>query len=565
MTDDAPETAERIRLLASRLYGERGDEVARDVRDLVARHRLPTDDPRARGRRVPSEGDAMLIAYADQVRAPGERPLATLEGFLEAHGDALTAVHLLPFFPYTSDDGFGVVDYLAVDERAGTWDDVARVAASREVMFDAVINHLSASSEWIQRDLAGDEAFAGFAIDVDPSADLSRVVRPRTTPLATRFDGADGDRWLWTTFSADQVDLNYAEPRVLLAVLDVLCEYVRRGASWLRLDAVAFVWKRLGTSCMSLPETHAIVQLIRAVLDEVAPGVSIITETNVPHAENVSYFGDGAGEAQLVYDFALPPLVLHTLSTGDAGPFVRWLRDRRAPSDQTTFFTFLASHDGIGLRGSEGILSDADRAALARQAERHGGFVSHRTAPGGAQVPYELNISYIDALSDPAAGEDLRTQVDRFLCATALQLAIPGMPGIYLHSLVGSRSDRARAERLGAPRAINRAPLDRDDLERELADPTSRRARVFSGIRSLLAARAASDAFAPSAACAASSAAPGVVRIDRAGRTARATCLQNVGPAPVAVDAPAGHDLITGEAVDGRIALRPYEVRWIGR
>lgn len=555
---------ESIRRLASEIAPEHGDDLAAAVLALAERYRLPETDARASGRRRLDASDSLLIAYADQIRADGEHPLATLRAFLAEHAGFLSNVHLLPFYPYTSDDGFGVVDYLAVDERAGTWADVEALTQDVGVMFDAVINHISASSPWIRAFLDGDPEFADFAIAVDPSTDLSQVVRPRTSPLLTRFDGADGETWLWTTFSADQVDLNYANPRVLLAVLEVLCRYVRHGASLLRLDAVAFLWKEIGTACIHLPNTHRVIRLIRAMLDAMAPGVSLVTETNVPHAENVSYFGDGTDEAQMVYNFALPPLVLHTFRSGEPLAFVGWLSALSSPGPESTFLNFLASHDGIGLRGVEGILAPQDRDALAAQAERHGGFVSYRTGDDGEATPYELNISYFDALSDPRGDEPLARQIQRFLCATSLMMAVPGVPGIYLHSLLGSRSDRARAERLGSPRAINRATLDRDALERELSDPDGLRSIVLAGMRRLVTARAGCDAFDPAAACATSEPVPGVVRIVRTGRSGSVICLHNVRATPATAELPdAGRDLISGDDTSPRVVLPAYGHRWI--
>ena len=129
--------------------------------------------------------------------------------------------------------------------------------------------------------------------------------------------------------------MNFKNPDVLLALLDALLFYVARGARFIRLDAIAYLWKRIGTSCIHLPQTHAVIQFWRAVLDEVAPHVLLITETNVPHADNVSYFGDGTNEAQLVYNFALPPLVLHALLRGDATHLTRWAQSLTLPSDRS--------------------------------------------------------------------------------------------------------------------------------------------------------------------------------------------------------------------------------------
>ncbi|WP_166433017.1 alpha-amylase family glycosyl hydrolase [Nesterenkonia salmonea] len=537
------------------------------MKEVIDRYRLPAEDSRSSGRRTLRSSDALVITYADQIRAPGEYPLVTLRRFMSDYAPFISNLHLLPFYPFTSDDGFGVVDYLAVRDDVGSWQDIEGLADDVSLMFDAVINHVSASSPWIQGFLDGDARFADFAIDVDPEADLSQVVRPRTSPLLTRFMGSKGPRWLWTTFSDDQVDLNYANPQVLLAVLDVLCRYVHHGASWLRLDAVSYLWKRIGTTSCNLPETHNVIKLIRAALDEVAPGTVIVTETNVPHDQNVSFFGDGVDEAQLVYNFALPPLVLHTLRTGEPEVFLDWLRELRAVGPNSTFLNFLASHDGIGMRGAENILSDEHRTALAAQVQRHGGYVSYRSMSDGGTAPYELNIAFIDALSDPASNEPVSRHIDRFICATSLMMAIPGVPAIYLHSLLGSRSDRAGAEELGYPRAINRATLDLEALEAELGDARSIRRRVLEATRALVTTRGEHDAFDPAASCVGSEPVPGVIQIMRKGVSGTVACLHNVRDQHTTVPLEGlfdgGVDLITAGTVIEEVELPPYGVRWV--
>ncbi len=330
-----------------------------------------------------SQRDVVLITYADQVRDEGVTPLRAQLGFLLDHrlDEVIRCVHLLPFCPYTSDDGFSVTDYLAVDPASGTWDDIAEFGKSFDLMFDLVLNHASQKHEWFQRYLEGDPQFADFFIDQDPTADLSQVVRPRSLPLLTEFDSADGLKHVWTTFSADQVDLNYANPRVMLAMLETLVEYARRGARIIRLDAIAFLWKEVGTNCIHLPQTHAAVRLMRRVLDQVAPGTLVLTETNVPHAENLSYFGDGDDEAHMVYQFSLPPLLLDAIHSRDTSVLRDWLKTLKTPSKQTTFFNFTASHDGIGVRPLEGLVSAERVEQLADVVRRHGGRVSTRRNP----------------------------------------------------------------------------------------------------------------------------------------------------------------------------------------
>ncbi len=484
------------------LYGEkRGTAAHKRLMQMLEDFRAAHPDwatPRSAPSERVTERDVMLISYADTLQEPGVPPLRTLERFLRQRlWGTVSTVHILPFFPYSSDDGFAVMDYKAVNPALGTWEDVRRIGQSFKLMFDAVINHISAQSAWFRAFLEGDPAYRDSFIVVDPSTDLSGVVRPRDLPLLTPFQTRWGDeKYVWTTFSADQVDLNYADPNVLLRIVDVLLFYVSQGMSFVRLDAIAYLWKEIGTGCIHLWQTHTVVKLFRSVLDYVAPHVAIITETNVPHAENISYFGDGTDEAQLVYQFTLPPLTLHAFATEDASILSEWAASIEPPSDRATFFNFTASHDGIGVRPAEGILTEAQIQTLVERTLAHGGAVSYKRNGDGSHSPYELNINYFDALSDPRAAEPLAVQARRFIASQAIQLAFVGMPGIYIHSLLGSRSWHEGVERAGHKRSINREKLNFREVDEALENDTLRR-QVFLAYRTLIAARIRQKAFHP--------------------------------------------------------------------
>ncbi len=517
-----------------------------------------------------TERDSVLITYGDQVRESGRPPLQTLGEVLQRYAhSAISIVHLLPFFPYSSDDGFSVIDYTRVNPDWGTWADVESIGRDFRLMFDAVINHISRRSEWFRRFLAGDPAFARSFITVDPATDLSQVVRPRALPLLTRVETSQGPRWVWTTFSEDQIDLNYGDPEVLLRVVRVLLDYVAHGAEIIRLDAIAYLWKKPGTSCIHLEETHRVVQLFRAIFDLVAPGVMLITETNVPHQENIAYFGDGHNEAQLVYQFPLPPLVLHTFIHGDSRRLTDWAASLRPPSEGATFFNFLASHDGIGVRPVEGLLSAAEVAALVDRTVRHGGFVSHKANADGSESVYELNISYFDALSDPQGDEPLPLQVARFVAAHAIMLSLQGLPALYVHSFFGSRSDRPAVERTGQKRAINRAKFRRAELEADLADPRSLRGRVYRDLRHLLEVRRRHPAFHPAAPQIVHDWGAGFFAVERVAPQERIVALVNVTAQPQTVHPPltgSWQELLGGRELElsAAITLSPYQVRWLG-
>jgi glucosylglycerate phosphorylase len=488
--------AEAISALLARLYGATGTaEIEARLYGVMDKYRGHISAPAESGL---TERDCMLITYGDQVQIDGQPHLRSLEAFCRSHISGLvSSIHILPFYTWSSDDGFSVKDYRAIDPDLGSWEDVDTLGRSFRLMFDAVINHASVQGGWFQSFLRGEEPYRDYFQTVDGSPDLSAVIRPRTLPLLTEFQTGSGPRNVWTTFSADQADLDFHNPDVLLDIIDILLGYAQHGAQYIRLDAIAYLWKEIGTTCLHLPQTHAVIQLMRAVLDSIAPHVRLITETNVPHSDNISYFGDGTNEAQLVYNFALPPLVLHTLRTGDATALSDWAGTLSLPSDNTTFFNFLASHDGIGLNPTRGILSPDDIDSLVGQTLDHGGLISYKTNPDGSQSPYEMNINYFDALSDPLSHEPLELQVGRFMASQAIMLCLRGLPGIYFHSLFGSRGWKDGVAMTGRNRTINRQKLNAHSLENTLSNPDSLRAMVFGQYRNLLQARKASPAFSP--------------------------------------------------------------------
>jgi sucrose phosphorylase len=379
-----------------------------------------------------TEKDIVAITYPDQLIKPGVAPLAFLGNLLNIflHG-IINTIHILPFYPHSSDRGFSVVDYQQVDARLGSWDDIERLSLSFRLMFDGVINHVSSKSQWFEEFLNGNPEYEEFFTVFDTQHEVTEdhrrlILRPRTNDLLTPFQTIRGTRYVWTTFSPDQIDLNYGNEKVLFRIMDILLYYVRKGADLLRLDAATYLWRELGTSCAHLLETHALVQLIRAVFDVAAPTVSLITETNAPHADNVSYFGDGTDEAHMVYNFSLPPLVLHSLHTGNCEKLTLWASQLEKPSPFCTYFNFLDSHDGIGLLGARDILTDVEIETMVKKAESHGGLVSYRADSHGLISPYELNITWFDAVNSPNGRDPDDVKVNRFwrACLGSTYLAL---------------------------------------------------------------------------------------------------------------------------------------------
>lgn len=448
------------------------------------------DHPQSKG--GISEKDSILITYGDAFHANDRSPLIALRDFLvELVCENISTVHLLPFFPYSSDDGFSIIDYTKVDPKLGDWEAIDALAEDYDLMFDAVINHVSVKSAWFQGLLEGQAPYKDYFITVGDNVDLKDVFRPRALPLLTTFETKEGPKRVWTTFSEDQVDLNYQNPEVLLEIVAILLMFVQRGARFIRLDAVAYIWKEIGTDCLHLENAHRVVQFFRLIFDALAPYVQIITETNVPHEENVSYFGNGRNEAQLVYNFSLPPLVLHAFHHADTSILTKWAGTLETPLQQTHFFNFTASHDGIGVTPAKGLIPDNEIEELGERVKQLGGFVSYKDNTDGSRSPYELNINYLDALGNPnQMDESIERIGDRFLASQSIMLTLKGLPGIYYHSLVGSRSWREGVAITKRYRTINREKLGFEDLMKALKQHGTLRKHVFDGYKHMLNVRA---------------------------------------------------------------------------
>jgi sucrose phosphorylase len=406
----------------------------------------------------------------------------------EFAADSFNKIHFLPFYPYSSDDGFAVIDYYQVREDFGTWDDLQSLHASFSLMYDFVLNHVSQSHSMFQKFLAGDVAAGKFFAWFDQEVDTTSVYRPRVNPLLTPFETKDGKKYVWTTFSADQIDLFFNNPEVLIEAIRVLLFYISRGADTIRLDAVGYLWKDRQTRSVHLPQTHMIVKIFREVLESVAPWVWIIPEANAPLEVNLPYFGNGSDEAHLVYNFTLPPLILHSFIAGTAEALTAWAQTLRYPSDTTTFFNFTATHDGIGLQPIKPLLPTQAVQQIADYVMHHGGKINYRATPAG-QEPYELNAVYRNAV-----GSD-----EKFFASQAIQLALKGVPAIYLNSYIGEENWDEGVEQLGYNRAINRRKFDYTSLTNELRDPNSKKSAVYTRYKHLIKVRRSEPLFSPNA------------------------------------------------------------------
>jgi len=556
---------ENVKNLLNSIYGEQNGALALErIAPIIEKYRAKKNIKPS----YFSQEDVVLITYGDSLKKEGEVPLATLHAFANQYlKGAVSNVHFLPFFPYSSDDGFSVMDFFQIDPALGTWQEVASIGQDFELMFDYVVNHFSSNGQWFQNYLAGQTGFEEFAIEMDPAIDLAMVTRPRALPLLSEYKKSDGKMvHLWTTFSADQIDFNFKSLDVLAKMIDVLLFYADQGATILRLDAIAYLWKEIGTDCIHLPQTHDMVKLFRAVLDRVAPDVIILTETNVPHDENISYFGDGRDEAQMVYNFTLPPLLFHTFVTEDASILSEWAKGLNLASKDNTFFNFTASHDGIGVRPLEGILEPGEIERLAEIVKSNGGQVSYKRNPDGSDSPYELNITFVDAI----LGDSTSDRAEKFLATQSVQYALPGVPATYIHSLLGSRNWVEGVRQTGRARTINREKLQVEKLIAELKNPDSFRARVFFPYLDLIKTRKKQPAFHPNADFEILDIDSKVFGIKRASQDQTIVALTNISSKMVSISLPAGAtsapmvDIMTGENVNtANFQLNPYQYLWL--
>jgi sucrose phosphorylase len=523
--------------------------------------------------------DTVLITYGGSISRKGEKPLQTLNAFLNQElRDEIRCVHILPFFPYSSDDGFSVIDHLQVDPELGSWKDLHNIRQDFDLMADLVINHVSSRHQWFQNYLRDLSPGKDFFIEKDPATDLSMVTRPRSTPLLTQFQTSKGERHVWTTFSSDQIDLDFSNPRVLYEMLRVLFFYINQGIRIIRLDAIAYLWKEVGTACIHLPQTHRLVKLIRELAELINPDTVILTETNGPDRENLSYFGPNYDEAHMIYQFPLPPLMLHALHTQDAGKLAQWARSIPETDEEATFLNFTASHDGIGLRPAEGIIPEEELHQMVERIRDFGGYVSTRSHPDGSHTPCEINITWFDAMKGTGKGAD-NLQKERFLCSQTIMMAMKGIPAFYIHSLIATENDHEGVADTGKLRSINRKKWRWEDLEKRLKEEHQPAHHIFHEMKRLIRIRTEQPAFHPNAGQTIMDAGASFFAFQRNHESGDTIwCISNVTDQPRQLDlppsifaesaggeAPLLKDLIGGgqHRPDHTLRLWPYQTVWL--
>jgi len=480
------------------LYGpEKSSELLQRIKKLLDKHKLEQQELTNTKKRW-SQEDAILITYGDVVLPQNgtKNKLQLLQDFVSKRlGNTINTVHILPFFPSSSDQGFSVINYKKVRKDLGTWQDIENFASEYNIMADLVINHTSRSSKWFKNYQMGKVPGKDYFIEADPTTDLSDVMRPRNNPLLTSVQTNRGQRYVWTTFSEDQIDLDFSNPEVLLEFTDIFLFYLSKNIRLIRLDAVAYLWKKIGTNSIHLEETHEIIKLFRDLIDHIAPNSALISETNVPFEENITYFGDG-DEAHMIYQFSLPPLLLHAILKEHGQYLSQWAKDLPAPPEGCTYFNFTASHDGIGVRPLEGLVPDEEFDYLIQSTQERGGFVSYKKNKDQSQSPYELNITYYDIFAEPGK-QDTQLQIERYLCSQLIMLSLQGVPGIYFHNLIATQNHLQGVSDTGQKRAINRKQWDQQELEENLSDRYNIRHYILKEYRKFLQTRKRHPAFSP--------------------------------------------------------------------
>ena len=445
-----------------------------------------------------NEKDILLITYADTIKSKKNKPLATLNDFLKNFiKNSINIVHILPYYPSSSDGGFAVTDFFKVNSKYGNWGDLKKISKSYKIMSDIVLNHASSKSAWFKNFLKGKGKGKDYFLYYDNDINTKNVTRARSHKLIQKFDTIKGKKYVWCTFSKDQVDFDFKNPDVLIVFIKLILYLQNKGTDFFRFDAVAFIWKRLDTSCINLDQTHAIVRLFRTILSFSNKYSKIITETNLPFHENLSYFGN-SDEAHIIYNFSLAPLIINTLVKGNSAAFRRWSMSIPPAKDNNCYLNFLATHDGIGIRPLEGILKEADLKIFLKTLKKFGSKFTYRNTKNNKKVIYEANISLFDCFSGTIKGID-NFAYKRFYNAHAIMLSFEGLPGLYIHSLFGTKNNYESLKKTKLNRSINRSSYYYEHLKNILNKTDSHGYKIFRNILNLIDIRKKQIAFHPNA------------------------------------------------------------------
>ena len=444
-----------------------------------------------------SEKDFLLITYADSIKKNNQKNFTTLNSFLKKYCKEFSYIHILPFFPFSSDDGFAVEDYKKIKIEHGSWKDLKKITKTFDIMVDLVINHCSSNNKLFKNFLEDKNPGKDFFINSEKKFPKSnKIVRPRSSDLSKKVLVDGKNTYVWCTFGHDQVDFDFRNPNVLLYFFEIIKFYLDQDIKALRLDAVAFLWKELGTRCINLPQTHNIIRLIRLIIDRFYNKTLIITETNIPSHENLTYFGNN-NEAHCIYNFSLAPLLIHAVVSGNSFYLKKWSRGMPPAQENNSYLNFLSTHDGIGMRPVEGILPENEIQKYFNFFKKQGGLFSYRTNAGKKSV-YEVNITLLEAFKECYNGKD-KFVLERFILAHTILFSMEGIPAIYIQNYLGSKNDNAKVKKTNSFRSINRRNWNFDSLVKIFKNKSNINSKILHSLNRLMVLRKKQIAFHPNA------------------------------------------------------------------
>ena len=446
-----------------------------------------------------SEKTTLVICYGDSVYSEKKKSIKVFQTFFQKRLKSyFNTIHFLPFYPSSSDSGFAVKDHFKVENKLGSWSDIKSISRSNNVMADMVINHSSARGLWFKNFLKKKEPGKDFFLTVDSKFNISKVVRPRDHRLLKKIKIFKRPEYLWRTFSPDQIDLNFKNPSVLIQFIKIMIHLINNGVTIFRLDAIAYLWKENRTKCINLKQTHQIIKLLRIIINLLNIQTTIITETNLPEKENLSYFGSN-DEANWIYNFSLPPLLIHALLFENSSYLNKWSENLPNTKSGNSYLNFIASHDGIGIRPTEGLFNEKTLKNFLKRLKKNGSKFSYRKIQNKSKKVYEANITIFDALKKSDYDKKGEFYLERYVSAHAIMVSFEGIPAIYFNSIFGTSNDEAKFIITGNNRDVNRYKWNLKNITNKLKDNKTKQSIFYNKICNLLNIRRKQKAFHPNA------------------------------------------------------------------
>jgi len=445
-----------------------------------------------------SEKTTLVICYGDSVYSEKNKSIRVFKNFFQKKlKNYFNTIHFLPFYPSSSDSGFAVKDHYKIDSKLGNWFDIKSFSKKSDIMADMVINHSSARGLWFKNFLKAKRPGKDYFLTVDSKFNTSKVVRPRDHKLLKKIDIFNKTDYLWRTFSPDQLDLNFKNPAVLLRFIKIMINLINHGVTIFRLDAIAYLWKESGTKCINLNKTHEIIKLLRVISGLLNTQTLIVTETNLPEKENLSYFGKN-DEANWIYNFSLPPLLIHAFLFENNSYLYNWSKKLPRSKNGNCYLNFIASHDGIGMRPTEGLLSSKALKDFLYRLKKNGSKFSYRKIQNKSKKIYEANITVFDALKKTNY-DNGKFSFERYISAHSIMIAFEGVPAVYFNSIFGTSNDEAKFVITGNNRDVNRYKWNLKNISNKLNNKDSKEYYFYKKISNLLSIKKKQKAFHPNA------------------------------------------------------------------